>query len=226
MKKFSTTAIAKAKSRGALFVEYALLLAFVVLVGAHVISADGMQSPIKSIIASTESLLGSATSKENALPSFSSLAKNQYWASGAESTGTVSGELSGSPKMFATGERITLGPGTYEFSWDYQKFGDTVGSDASKVRLGIMGYDADNKLIFDPGVDGSKQKNLVPFSQNGTVKTYKVTVEKETSFGVNFDAFNCTDAQGNKNGYNYNGASDDKLNQAIQSSLTVKKVND
>ena len=52
----------KLGQRGAALVEYAILLAFVAVIGATFLAGDGLTDKIKSIIGTVKSLLGTAAS--------------------------------------------------------------------------------------------------------------------------------------------------------------------
>ena len=212
----------KQRYRGALLIEYALIFAFILIVGVFFVNDQGMSNPINSIFNTTSTVLDKANTKDNKI-TFSGLTDYFCWSSDSSKFETGSTWDGG----FATNQRVLLGPGTYEITFDVDKFASLMNDkqDYSKMNFCLMGYKFENGKNTDIVLDSFSPENTTAYHQTYvTTKAYVVgenglrsyTFENKgeaINFGVNFQ----------KNGVSLNGKDQAVLDKAMQESLTITK---
>lgn len=202
----------KMREKGALFVEYALILAFILITGVVFISDKGIADSVGKIFNTAGEVLGGAAGKWE----FKGFYDNHCWSSttGRYDTGSTYN------RGFSTKNFIEIGQGTYEVSFDVEKFKAAIGDDRnySGIKYFLMGYtieDGKNKtLVVDNGTpkytEGYHDTYVVAKNDN----VYTLENKGETiRLGVNFD----------KGSMSFDNISQTKLDNAIQASLSVVK---
>lgn len=202
------------RQKGALFVEYALILAFVLLVGVVFHSDKGIANSVGKIFNTTGDVLTTAAGDQ--LKQFTGFYDNHCWTStqGKYDTGSTYN------KGFSTKDLIEIGQGTYEVSFDVDKFKAAIGDDRdySGIKYYLMGYtieDGKNKtLVVDNGTpkytEGYHDTYVVTQKDN----VYTLENKGETiRLGVNFE----------KGSMSFSGIEQAKLDNAIKESISIVK---
>lgn len=202
------------RQKGALFVEYALILAFVLVVGVAFLSDKGLANSVGKIFNTTGNVL--ATAAGDQLKQFKGFYDEHCWTSTQANYNTGSRYIEG----FSTKDLIELGQGTYEVSFNLEKFKTAIGDDRdySGIKYYLMGYtieDGKNKTLV---VDNGSPKYTIGYHDTYVVtqkdNAYTLENKGETiRLGVNFY----------KGSMSFANISQDKLDNAIQESLSVVK---
>ena len=206
--------VASLRQKGALFIEYALILAFVVIVGVVFVSKDGIGESINTIFQTTEKVLTDASGSNLAAKAV--VNKWHFWAD--------NGEYRSDEKYMASlSEMITLEANTtYIVKFDSSKVDSSLlddPSDLGKIGLMVYKYDAEGKYLGV--VNNTEAQSLEKYSGEG----YAYKIENETGYtyklGVNLQtnaAWGTSDAVINDT--NLAG-----FQKAIDSGLTITKNN-
>lgn len=217
--------------RGAMLIEYALLFALIGIVGIIMVDDKGIANSIKSVFNTTSNVLDKANSKNQGF-SFNGLTDNHCWTSKKERYETGSTWTGG----FSSKELVKLEQGTYEISFDLNKFKDVMGDDKdySQMEFFLMGYTRDengkNKnLVLDNGTPtettaADRQTYVTtpkPITGSDGISRYTLENNGETiNLGVNF-------RKSAKNDSSYttllNGKDQATLDKALNESLTITR---
>lgn len=167
----------KTSRKGAMFVEYAMALAFVMVVGVCFLGNSSIKESIGSIFVNTENILDLAIKGTPEKPKYNiaddaapyadvisvvlSSLENAPALTGDEKLGWTTLNGSGLNKLFTyTGK----GLGTAEFAVDATNkqnfnslFMDSVSSTNYKISEGYVFYDTDGKLVYNNPVGGTSR---------------------------------------------------------------------
>lgn len=222
------------KQKGAMFIEYAMALAFVVVVGVVFISDGSIKNSIASIFGKTGDTLEVAVNggEKNLIDvKGQTFKKKGFWQNGSPSTGVYD-------NMFSLDKIITLSEGQYELYFDSKKFAELTGMpDNAFIRPTFQIYNNSNTNILDSG-------NEWPTSGKYTTSDVLVNIDRDIDDSYARIDFNVKNEvqlgvafQGHKRGVfdttkidgaawiNTSSISEDKLYSAMQQSLTLKKNN-
>lgn len=205
-----------------MLIEYAMILAFVIVTGVVFVSDNSFSSSIGNIFNSTTDVLDKASGQDKRID-FGGFRDKYCWTSVKERFDTGSVWDGG----FTSKNLVQLNPGTYEISFDYDKFKSIMGDaqDYSKMEFLLMGYSVqDGKntaLVLDSdspdktkGYHDTYVTTKKPVVGEDGIPRYTFENKGETiNFGVNF----------RKNGVSFDGKDKDVLDKAINESLSITK---
>jgi len=236
----------KLKDKGALFIEYALILAFVIVAGMLFISSDSSSS-IATIISKANSMLaGEANAGQSSKYGNYGIKPNNTWLIKNGVVAVYDGSSSGINdadrqwlSRVTASDKIPLdgGEGTYKLYFDFQAMSDylndlegvSVAADALKAyyssganaNIGIWGIkDEDNTLVssvFRSSKDGKDAGSFGTAGDSGRISTQWLADGSVDYYTLN------TTGQGNVylayNLYSMNSTAADSTSQAYNRAL-------
>lgn len=237
----------KLTQKGALFVEYALLLAFVLITGVAFVNRNEFPDSVKSIFVKAEQILGLAagegpgenqggntggnssgegqgdngggTNSNTSDYSFEGCRQGLYW--GDQNEGLEASKNNG----FSTANLVPLGQGEYEIVFDRKEFSKAVNNAAhsyNEIHPYLMGYTLSGETVTH--VLDSKNSAKISDSNKAL---YTLTGGSESNGVYTFTLKNSGETL--NLGVNFSESnwgtkeSNDALAKAINQSLTITK---
>lgn len=175
----------KIKQKGALFIEYAFVLAFVIVVGVMFISDGGIKNSIASIFGKANETLEVAVNggeKQNVFANVS-YDRNKKW--------NKEGSKDNATNSLSVGSLIPIKQGEYIVYFDTAKFKELTGTDGivtNQLWLSFNGYDKDgNSVMYQGNAQNGSGILAQHTSGSDPVRVYNLSAKSDFNLGLNFN---------------------------------------